>query len=37
MKACTGAGIGCAPYSSGLIKPVRRNPASQSREGWEAV
>ena len=22
MKACTGAGIGCAPYSRGLIKPV---------------
>jgi hypothetical protein len=22
MKARTGAGIGCAPYSRGLIKPV---------------
>jgi hypothetical protein len=22
MKACTGAGIGCAPYSRGFIKPV---------------
>jgi hypothetical protein len=24
MKARTGAGIGCAPYSRGLIKPVSR-------------